>query len=54
MHGWDSSEIISKYNQGASKLLIDSRITPAKPPEIDSQVLVTLTAIERWNIGFII
>ncbi|KFM80044.1 hypothetical protein X975_14917, partial [Stegodyphus mimosarum] len=39
MHNWSTSEIISSYRQCASKLLINSRIKPAKPPEVDIQLI---------------
>lgn len=43
---WAASEIISIYRQGASKLLIDSRIKPAKPPETDLQVYFHLYFVD--------
>ncbi|GBN40059.1 putative E3 ubiquitin-protein ligase ariadne-2 [Araneus ventricosus] len=38
-HNWNTSEIITSYKEDASKLLIDSRIKPSKPSEIESQVM---------------
>ncbi|XP_055933072.1 potential E3 ubiquitin-protein ligase ariadne-2-like [Argiope bruennichi] len=38
-HSWNTSEIITRYKEDASKLLIDSRIKASKPSEIDSQAI---------------
>ncbi|GIY69792.1 potential E3 ubiquitin-protein ligase ariadne-2 [Caerostris extrusa] len=35
-HNWETSEIITSYKEDASKLLIDSRIKPSNPVDIDA------------------
>lgn len=39
IHRWTTPELITTYRQGASKLLLDSRIKPGKPPDIEQQAI---------------